>query len=137
MKNSWAKPRSLKRAVIFCSWCASITGSTPSTRETTSTVRSSSVGPSPPEHTTTRALAAATRSAASRSGSSSVTELRQRTCAPSSVSRSARYDELVSTISPRLSSSPMVSTSASSFSAATKPFTTLTFPLYLIKLQSG
>ncbi len=109
------KFRSPKRARIRCSCSGSITGSTPRTRAATSTVRSSSVGPSPPETQTTRARPAARSRASSMSGSSSVTDERQRTCSPRAVSRSASHGELVSTISPRLSSSPTVRTSASSF----------------------
>ena len=62
----------------------------------------------PPEQITSCARSAAVRSADSISAASSVTEVRQRTYAPSAVSRSASQEEFVSTISPRFSSSPMV-----------------------------
>ena len=100
------------RAAIRSRAASSTTGSTPASFATTSTVKSSSVGPNPPEHTTTSARPTANRSAVVISCSSSQQLVIQRVVMPRSHNRAASPDEFVSTISPRHSSSPMVKISA-------------------------
>src|SRR5262249_43140766 len=101
-----------KRAFMCSSAGGWTTGATPSASAMTSTVRSSSVGPSPPEQTTSSARAVASASARSMSGRSSRQLVIQITVTPSSHNLAAIQEEFVSTISPRQSSSPMVRISA-------------------------
>ena len=107
-----SKPREANARCITSSEGPWVTGSTPSSPETTSTVRSSSVGPSPPVATRTSTWAASPSSVARMSATSSeITRCSRRTY-PRSNRRSASQAALLLTISPRSTSSPMASTAA-------------------------
>ena len=104
---SRAKNSSIRRSEGSCT-----TSLRPKVCASTSTVRSSRVGPRPPETSTISLRSAARRNASRMSAGSSFTEAWKRVSTSMPSSFSERNDLLESTISPRSSSSPIVSTSA-------------------------
>ena len=101
-----AKPR--RTSAIFSSTSSSRTSSRPAKRATTSAVRSSAVGPRPPE-VTIRSIpsSARKRSAASRSSGRSATTRMWATSTPSSASRSETQGPFLSAIRPVRTSVPV------------------------------
>ena len=96
---------------ISCASSSSTISSRPATRAIVSTVRSSWVGPSPPENTASRRASPPRPPASSSSGSSPTTSIREG-ARPIRVSSRARNAPLASALSPRTSSLPVRTTTA-------------------------
>ena len=106
-----SRPNLRKRSRMASSDGRSSSSGTPMAAATTSAVRSSSVGPRPPLMTTRSERPVVSRMAESRSSRSSETSVFRRAMTPRSQSRSMSQAELVSTICPVRSSSPVARSS--------------------------
>ena len=108
----------LETSSISCSSSGSTRASSPAARARSSTVRSSWVGPSPPE-ITSRSAVSPSRIASSNSDASSPTTVIRAGSAPSRVNSSARKGPFASRRPPRTSSLPVTRTAVRTLNRAT------------------